>query len=138
MIRTTRVQVQTRGDNEMVDLTEQVAGAVAESGCDAGTATVFVSHTTAAIMISEFEPGLIEDINHTLERIAPAGIPYRHNTLNYDDNAHSHLRSSVVGASLVVPFDDRRLVLGIWQRIILIDFDTHPRTREAVLQVMGE
>jgi secondary thiamine-phosphate synthase enzyme len=138
MIRTTRLQIQTHGDNEMIDLTERVTGAVVESGCRAGITTVFVSHATAAVMISEFEPGLIEDINQTLERISPAGIPYRHNALNYDDNAHSHLRSSVIGPSLVVPFDDRRLVLGTWQRIVLIDFDTHPRRREVVVQVMGE
>ncbi len=138
MIRTTRVQVKTGGGNEMHDLTELVTGAMAESGCQSGIVTVFVSHTTAAVTISEYEPGLIADIGPALERIAPSGINYRHNALNYDDNAHSHLQSSVIGPSLVVPFDAGRLELGAWQRIVLIDGDTHPRDRQVVIQVMGE
>ncbi len=138
MIRTTRVQVKTGGGNEMHDLTELVTGAMAESGCQSGIVTVFVSHTTAAVTISEYEPGLIADIGPALERIAPSGINYRHNALNYDDNAHSHLQSSVIGPSLVVPFDAGRLELGTWQRIVLIDGDTHPRDRQVVIQVMGE
>lgn len=138
MIRTTRVQVKTSGGNEMHDMTELVSGAIVESGCLSGIVTVFVSHTTAAVTISEYEPGLIADIGPALERIAPAGISYRHNALNHDDNAHSHLQSSIIGPSLVVPFDAGRLELGTWQRIVLIDGDTHPRERHVVIQVMGE
>jgi secondary thiamine-phosphate synthase enzyme len=138
MIRTSRVQVKTEGGNEMHDLTDLVRGAIAESGCRSGIVTVFVAHTTAAVTISEFEPGLIVDIGPALERIAPAGIDYRHNVLNADDNAHSHLQSSIIGPSLVVPFDAGRLALGIWQRIVLIDADTHSRDRQVVIQVMGE
>ncbi len=138
MIRTTRVVVKTGGGYEMHDLTELVSGAIAESECRAGIVTVFVSHTTAAVTISEYEPGLIADIGPALERIAPAEIRYRHNALNHDDNAHSHLQSSIIGPSLVVPFDGGRLELGTWQRIVLIDGDTHPRDRQVVIQVMGE
>ncbi|MBX6342519.1 MAG: YjbQ family protein [Thermomicrobiaceae bacterium] len=138
MIRTVATEVRTHGGDEMIDLTERVRAALEESGCAAGIVTVFVSHSTCAVTISEFEPGLILDIHKSLERIAPSGESYRHNALNADDNAHSHLRSSVVGPSLVVPFADGRLALGTWQRIVLLDFDTHPRTRRVVIQVMGE
>lgn len=138
MIQTRRVQVDTSGGNEMQDLTRMVQGVVADSGLTAGIVVIFVAHSTAGVTVSEFEPGLIEDIRQTLERIAPADADYRHNALNRDDNAHSHLRSSVIGPSLTVPFESGRLALGTWQRVVLIDFDTHPRTRQVVIQVIGE
>lgn len=138
MIRTHRAQVQTHGHDEMIDLTRAVQDVVDASGCAAGIAVVFVAHSTAAVTVSEYEPGLIDDIKETLERLAPVAAPSRHNTLNHDDNAHSHLRSSVVGPSLTIPFDRGRLALGTWQRVVLLDFDTHPRTRDVVIQIMGE
>lgn len=138
MIQTSRIQVKTSGGNEMHNLTELVTGAIAGSGCRSGIVTVFVVHTTASVTISEYEPGLIADIGPALDRIAPPGTGYRHNALNHDDNAHSHLQSSIIGPSLVVPFDAGRLELGTWQRIVLIDGDTHPRDRQVVIQVMGE
>lgn len=138
MISTSFVEISTQGGNEMHDLTTVAQDAITDSGCQAGIATVFVAHTTASIAISEYEPGLISDIHGTLERIAPAGYRSLHNQLNRDDNSHSHLRSTVIGPSMVVPFDHGRLLLGTWQRIVLIDFDTHPRTRTVHIQVMGE
>lgn len=138
MIRTERFEYPTDGGSEMHDLTDRVRTALKESGCQAGIATVFVAHSTAAVAISEFEPGLRADIHSVLDRIAPPNSDYRHNALNHDDNAHSHLRSTVLGPSLTVPFADGRLCLGIWQQIVLIDFDTHPRNRDMVIQVMGE
>jgi len=115
-----------------------VEAAIAASGCQEGIVTVFVAHTTAAVAISEYEPGLIDDFPAMLERLVPPDQGYRHNAINHDDNAHSHLRASLLGPSLTVPFDRGRLALGIWQRIVLIDFDTHPRSRQVVVQVLGE
>lgn len=138
MVRTERWEIQTRGGGEMHDLTPRVESAIAASGCQDGIVTVFVAHTTAAVAISEFEPGLIEDFPVMLERLIPADQGYRHDAINRDDNAHSHLRASLLGPSLTVPFDRGRLALGIWQRIVLIDFDTHPRARQVVVQVLGE
>jgi secondary thiamine-phosphate synthase enzyme len=138
VIQTTRIQIQTRGRDEMRELTGEAQRAIDVSGCQAGVVTVFVAHTTAAVGIGEFEPGLITDLPATFDRLVPADISYRHNALNHDDNAHSHLRASLLGPSVTVPFDDGRLLLGAWQQIVLIDFDTHPRTRNVVVQVLGE
>lgn len=138
MITTTRLQVNSSGGNQMLDVTPEAMQAIQASGCRAGLVTLFVAHTTAAITIGEYEPGLIADMPAAMERIAPSSVPYRHNALNHDDNAHSHLRGSIIGQSLSVPFEQGELVLGAWQRIILIDFDTHPRARDVVIQVMGE
>lgn len=137
MIRTEQIEVDTRPDT-MYDLTGDVQAAVDASGCRAGIAVIFVAHTTAAVTISEVEPGLMADIHEPLERIAPVDLPYKHNALHADDNAHSHLRATVLGHSLTVPFAGQRLTLGTWQRIVLLELDTHPRTRRVVIQVLGE
>lgn len=138
MIRTERFEIPTQGRDEMHDLTGRVQRVIETSGIDEGIAVIFVAHSTAAVTVSEVEPGLVEDIQLPLERIAPEGERYRHNEINHDDNAHSHLRSSIVGPSLTVPFAQGRLLLGTWQRVVLIDFDTHPRKRQVVIQVQGE
>jgi secondary thiamine-phosphate synthase enzyme len=136
-IYSARHQVSTRGNDQMVDLTPLVRQAVAESECQAGIVTVFVAHSTAGVTVSEYEPGLIEDVKQVGERIAPAGCGYLHDRLNFDDNAHSHLRALVIGPSVTVPFERGEVLLGTWQRIVLIDFDTHPRMRTIVIQVLG-
>ncbi len=133
-----RVQVSTSGHDQMVDLTPHVRAAVDASGIRNGIVCVFVAHSTAAVSVSEYEPGLVEDIRLAAERIAPARADYAHNRLNADDNAHSHLRAVVVGPSVTVPLVDGALTLGTWQRIVLIDFDTHARTRTVWVQVLGE
>jgi secondary thiamine-phosphate synthase enzyme len=136
-VYTKRIQIATRGHDQMLDLTPQAQAALAESGLSEGIITVFVAHSTAAVTVSECEPGLIEDVRLVAERLAPEHERYRHNALNFDDNAHSHLRALVLGPSVTVPFADRALLLGTWQRIVLIDFDTHPRQRNVVIQVLG-
>jgi secondary thiamine-phosphate synthase enzyme len=138
MIRTDRVTVETRGEYEMHDLTRHVASSIGASGCEDGIVTVFVAHTTAAVMMSEHEPGLLQDVRLPMQRMAPADLGYLHNQLNADDNAHSHLLASILGPSLTVPFEHGRLVLGTWQSIALIELDTHPRRRDVVIHVMGE
>lgn len=137
-VHTRHLTVDTRATNEMHDVTSEVESAVQQSGVRNGLATTFVAHTTAAVIIGEYEPGLIADIHSPLERIAPAGAGYRHNDLNADDNAHSHLVGSIMGPSETVPVVDARPMLGMWQRVILVELDTHPRTRRLVIQVVGE
>jgi secondary thiamine-phosphate synthase enzyme len=138
MVHTERVIIETRGENDLHDLTDRAAGAIRSSGLGAGIVTVFVAHTTAAVTISEYEPGLVEDVDVPLERIAPRDETYLHNRLNADDNAHSHLLSSIIGPSVTVPFADGRLLLGTWQGITLLELDTHPRRRQVIVQVIGE
>ncbi|GIV07337.1 MAG: hypothetical protein KatS3mg017_0539 [Fimbriimonadales bacterium] len=103
-----------------------------------GIATVFVVGSTAALTTIEFEPGLVQDMHTALERIAPRNAPYAHEARWHDDNGHSHIRASLLGASLTVPIVGGRMTLGAWQQIVLIDFDTRPRTRTVHVQVMGE
>ena len=138
MIVTDRISLQTRGHCDTVDITPQVARQVAESGVNSGTVTVFVAGSTAGVTTIEYESGVLADLKRLWDRIAPTDIPYDHDRRWGDGNGYSHVRASLLGCSLVVPFADRRLTLGTWQQIVLVDFDNRPRSRRVVLQVMGE
>ena len=134
-----RIQLNTRGDSQVLDLTARVEEEIARGKIRNGTVTVFVIGSTAAITTTEFEPGLAEsDLKNAMERLAPADAPYEHEKTWNDDNGHSHVRASILGPSLAVPLVDGRLTLGQWQQIVLIDFDTRPRRREIVVQLLGE
>ncbi len=131
-------EVRTHGNGECHDITSVVAKAVEESGLEAGVATVFVTGSTAAVTTIEFEPGLAADFPAMFERLIPRALSYRHHERWGDDNGHSHVRASLLGPSLGVPFTGGALLLGTWQQIILIDFDTRPRGRQYVVQIVGE
>ena len=130
--------IKSRGNNHVIDITTQVAQAVAESAMDSGIATVFVTGSTAGITTVEFEPGLVYDLEAAFERLFPRDLHYRHHERWGDDNGHSHVRATMLGPSITVPFRQGQLTLGTWQQIILVDFDTRPRTRNYVVQVLGE
>jgi secondary thiamine-phosphate synthase enzyme len=138
MVVTHRADVTTRGQGDAHDLTDIVSSAVGRSGCAAGTATVFVVGSTAAVTTIEFEPGAIADFNRLLEEIAPRDADYRHHLRWGDDNGSSHVRAALVGPSLAVPFASSKLLLGTWQQIMLLELDTRPRKREIVIQIVGE
>ena len=139
MVVTKKINVNTNGDSEVLDLTQQAGEAVVESGILTGTATLFVVGSTAAITTTEFEPGLVNhDIKAMFEKIAPANGRYEHEETWHDDNGHSHVRASLLGPSLTVPIVDGKLTLGRWQQIVLIDFDTGSRNRQVVCQIIGE
>lgn len=137
-VRSLSFTVRTTGNGEVVDLTSRVSELVRGSGVGSGTVTVFVPGSTAGVTTVEFEPGLVEDIDEMFERVAPQAREYHHNLRWHDGNGHAHVRASLLGPSLTVPFTDGRLTLGIWQQLILIDFDNKARDRELVCQVMGE
>lgn len=137
MIVTQRLHIDTQGDGDIKDITRQVEKTVAGTGVTDGLVTVFVAHSTAAVAVTEFEPGLAHDFPATWGRLVPQDMDYRHNH-GADDNGHAHVRASMQGPSLVVPLERGRLTLGTWQRVVLLDFDTSPRTRQLVVQVMGE
>jgi secondary thiamine-phosphate synthase enzyme len=137
-VKTHKIVVATRGQSDALDITEAVAGAIRESSLSAGIATVFVVGSTAGITTIEFEPGAIEDLNGVFERLAPRNGEYRHHLRWGDDNGSSHVRAALLGPSLTVPFSDERLALGTWQQIMLLEFDTRPRRREIVVQLVGE
>ena len=129
--------VESRGNNHVIDITLDVASSVAEAGIESGIATVFVTGSTAGVTTVEFEPGLVKDLDAAFNRLMPRELEYRHHETWGDDNGHSHVRASFLGPSLAVPFDHGQLILGTWQQIVLIDFDTRPRSRNYMIQIIG-
>ena len=135
---TKHLELRTEAENNIVDITGEVQQAVEESGLDTGVVTVFVPGSTAAITTIEFEPGLAKDFPGMLERVAPKDIDYEHQKAWHDDNGRSHVKASLVGPSLSVPFERGVLTLGTWQQIVFVELDIRPRLREVVVQVIGE
>ena len=137
-IITETISMSTRGNADMVDITPQAQEIVHQHGLKEGQITLFVSGSTAGLTTVEYEPGLIKDLPEAFEKIAPAGRRYHHDDTWGDGNGHAHVRASLLGPSLVVPFSDGKFLLGTWQQIVLMDFDTHSRRREVVAQLIGE
>jgi secondary thiamine-phosphate synthase enzyme len=131
------VQLSTRGDSDVIDITAEVQRIVAEGPIDEGLATAFVRGSTAAITTMEFEPGGVADLRDLLDRLVPVEGDYEHNRLNHDTNSHAHQRASLIGASDQVPVVGGRLALGTWQQLVLIDFDDRPRDRTVIVQVVS-
>ena len=130
---------ETRGNGDILDLTEDVQRVVAESGIRTGQATLMVVGSTAALTTLEYEPGLVDhDIVAALERIAPEDGRYRHEETWHDDNGHSHVRASLIGPSLALPVTDGAIPLGTWQQVVLVDLDTRPRSRTVAVTIVGE
>jgi len=139
MVKTEKIKVKTGGNCDIVDITEQVSNTIADPGASNGTVTVFNVGSTAGISTTEDEPGLVNyDIAAAFEKIVPRAGRYEHEETWHDDNGHSHVRAALLGPSLSVPIVDGRLALGTWQQIVLVDFDTRPRTRTVVCQIVGE
>ena len=139
MVKTQEIKVQTKGNCEVINITEQVGGAVKRSGIRDGAVTVFNIGSTAGITTTEYEPGLVNyDIKAAFEKIAPENARYEHEETWHDDNGHAHVQASLLGPSLSVPVADGKLVLGTWQQIFHLDCDVRPRQRSVVVTVMGE
>lgn len=138
-VKTVALRVNMQGNSHIENLTAAVQSALAESELEAGIVTVFVKHTTASIMIIEDEPGIRADTKAFWDRVVPADPAWQHNTRNPgEDNGHSHLRGQLQGPSVTIPFSEGALHLGTWQQIVVVDFDTRSRTRELIIQIMGE
>jgi len=138
MVVTKKIGFSTKGNCDLIDITRQVKQEVSGSGIDSGTVTVFVAGSTAGVSTIEFESGLLSDFQDMWERTIPRDIPYQHDRAWGDGNGFSHVRASILGPSLTVPFTNKSLALGTWQQIVVVDFDNRPRSREIVLQIMGE
>jgi secondary thiamine-phosphate synthase enzyme len=140
-VHTGLLRLETEGEGQIVDLTEGVLAVIRQSDVAQGLVCVFVTGSTAAVTTMECEPGGVQDLREALERLVPRARPgggdYAHNSLNGDDNAHSHLRASLLGPSETVPLVGGRLVLGTWQQLVLIDFDDRPRQREVHVQIVS-
>jgi secondary thiamine-phosphate synthase enzyme len=138
MLVTKNLKYETRGNGQVLDITSDVVRQLASIPLRNGTVTLFVSGSTAGITTIEYESGLINDFSNLWERIAPRDIKYDHDAAWGESNGFSHVRASLLGPSLVVPVIDSVMALGTWQQIVLIDFDHRSRTREIILQFMGE
>ena len=138
MVVTKQISLQTKGDGDIVDITPQVEQRLAEAEVNSGTVTVFITGSTAGISTIEFESGLLADFQNMWERTIPKNLTYKHDRAWGEGNGFSHVRASLLGASLVVPFNNKRLTLGTWQQIVLVDFDNRPRSRQITLQIMGD
>ena len=138
MVSTRRSTITTSGQGDVHDVTREAAAAVADSHLRAGIVTVFVVGSTAGITALEFESGVIGDLGRALELLAPRDGEYQHHLRWHDDNGSSHVRAALIGPSITVPFADGQLLLGTWQQIALVELDTRGRTREVVIQVIGE
>lgn len=138
-VKSLSMQLAMRGETNVENITSQIEKAVESSGLIDGIVTVFIKHTTASVMIIEDEPGIRADTKSFWDRMIPADPSLQHNTCNAgEDNGHSHLRGQLQGPSIVIPFTDRALLLGTWQQIVVVDFDTRARNRELVIQMLGE
>ena len=135
---TQTIKVKTKGQDSIIDITKQTSNRIKESNLKNGIVTIFVSGSTAALTTIEYEPGLISDFPEMLARIAPQNIEYGHEKMWHDGNGHSHVRASLIGPSLTVPFSNSELLLGTWQQIVLVELDTRSRDRNLVLQIIGE
>lgn len=132
------IRVKLSKEDDIIDVTKQTSDAVRESELNNGIVNVFVAGSTAAVTTIEYEPGLRYDFPKMLSRIAPKNIQYRHDETWHDGNGHSHVRASLVGPSLTVPFSNGALLLGTWQQIVMLEMDTRPRERVLTIQILGE
>lgn len=135
---TKTIQVNTKGDTDIIDITQQVANAVSSGDTANGIVTVFIPGATGAITTVEYEPGLVQDLKRFFEKIAPKADTYQHNLRWHDNNGYAHVRASFLGPDISIPIVNKKLQLGTWQQIIFIDFDNRPRSRTLIVQIMGD
>ena len=138
MVVTRELVFPTSGHSEVVKITDKIETLLRESSLQRGMVLLFVPGNTATVTTLEFEPGLVADLKKAWERLVPEGEEYEHNLRWGDGNGYAHVRSSFSGPSLMVPFEDGKLLLGTWQDIVLVDFDNRPRERRLIVQLWGE
>ena len=138
MVISKRIQLNTRGNGEILDITGEVRRQVQNTDLEAGILTLFTPSATSALTTIEYESGAVSDLQQLFDRIAPPDIEYHHNLRWGDGNGHSHARHALMGPSLTIPFVDGQLTLGTWQQIVFIDFDVRSRSRSLIVQILGE
>lgn len=132
------LQFSTKGENDMKDITEDIQQVISESDLTDGIACVFVPGSTGTLTTIEYEPGLQQDFPETMNEIAPKNKNYAHHETWHDDNGRSHVKASLMGPSITIPFHQNKLIHGTWQQVVFIDFDTRPRDRRVIVQLIGE
>jgi len=132
------ISVSTKGETDIINITDDVSKIVEKSGMKNGIGCVFVPGATGAITTIEYEPGLLQDLPKALERLFPKNIEYKHHETWHDGNGHSHVRASIIGPSLAVPIKNGKLILGTWQQIVFVELDVRKRKREIIVQIVGD
>jgi len=136
-IETFSINISTKGNCDIIDITAEVGKLVSNNNFNEGNVLIFASGSTAGVTTIEYEPGLLKDYPKFFDKIIPSNASYEHDNTWHDGNGHSHVRAAIQGASLTVPFSNGRLLLGTWQQVIVVDFDNRSRRREIVVQIMG-
>ncbi len=137
-VETKTISVRSEGEMDVIDITAKIDEVIRKSKINEGIATIFVPGSTASVSTIEFEPNLVKDMKNAMERLFPSDIKYNHHETWGDDNGKSHVRATMMGPSMTIPFKDKKLLLGTWQQIVLIDFDVPARKRDMVVQILGE
>jgi len=138
MVKTGSIQLNTRGNADVKEITSQIAQVVRESELRNGVVTIFCPSSTSALTTIEYESGCVNDLRRLFDEIIPSNREYAHNARWHDGNGHSHIRAALLGPSLTIPFVEGNLTLGTWQQVIYVDFDVRSRQRELVVQIIGE
>jgi secondary thiamine-phosphate synthase enzyme len=138
MIVNKRIQFQTQGNGQIIDITDQISRNLQDSGLSNGIVTLFTPSSTSGLTTTEYESGAVQDLQQLFDRIASPALNYRHNQRWGDGNGHAHARHALLGPSLTIPFIEGQMTLGTWQQIIFMDFDNRPRSRTLVIQIMGD
>jgi secondary thiamine-phosphate synthase enzyme len=138
MVINERLRFETKGNGQMLDITDEIRRKVGSSAVKQGIVTLFTPSSTSALTTIEYEPGAVHDLQALFDRIAPPEAEYRHNLRWGDGNGHSHVRHALLGPSLTIPVVDGQLTLGTWQQVIFVDFDVRSRSRSLVVQILGE
>lgn len=136
-IITKEITIKTKQENEMIDLSDDINAEIKSSKLDNGIVTIFTRHSTGAITTIEYEPGLKKDFPAMLKRLAPDDIFYEHENTWHDGNGRSHVKASLVGPSITIPFQNKQLLLGKWQHVIFLECNINGRDRQIVFQIMG-
>lgn len=137
MIFTKNLPVATRGNCDLIEINDPINQFISENGVKTGVAVVFSPATTCSVTTMEYEPGCISDFKRTLDKLIDPGAIYAHNARWEDGNGCSHIRASIFGPSVSIPVIDGRMALGVWQSVVVVDFDVRPRSREIIVQVMA-
>lgn len=132
------IKVSTHGEVDIIDITDQVQECITKSKLTQGIVCLFVPGSTGGLTTVEYEPGLIQDLPHAFEQFAPKNAYYQHHETWHDDNGHSHVRASILGPSITLPFSEGKLIHGTWQQVVFVEFDTRARKRTIISQIIGE
>ncbi len=137
-IITEEILIDTKGEGDIINITDKISEILRNTGLKTGLLTIFVPGSTAAVTTIEYESGLKHDFPSTLDRLIPRNVTYEHDKTWHDGNGHSHIRASLIGPSLTIPFNDGSLTMGTWQQAVLMEMDVHNRTRHLIIQILGE